>query len=88
METSELLQLTSQTLILTLVLSLPPLLAAAFFGILVALIQALTQVQEQSLGFVVKVIAVFVTMLIMGGWAGLELFNFGLLVFQKIPFVK
>jgi flagellar biosynthetic protein FliQ len=42
----------------------PMMLAGLVVGVIVALIQALTQIQEQTLVFVPKILAIFITMLI------------------------
>lgn len=47
---------------LILILSMPPIIVASVVGILLSLIQAITQLQEQTLSFGVKLIAVCVTM--------------------------
>ncbi len=60
MSSADILHFTNQTLWLVLVLSLPPVLVAALIGTLVSLVQALTQIQEQTLGFVAKLVAVVV----------------------------
>ena len=52
MSHADILHFTSQTLWLVLILSMPPVLVAALVGTLVSLLQALTQIQEQTLGFV------------------------------------
>ncbi len=49
MSSADILHFTNQTLWLVLVLSLPPVLVAALIGTLVSLVQALTQIQEQTL---------------------------------------
>ena len=49
---------------LMLVTAGPLLLAALCIGIVVSLLQAVTQIQEQTLVFVPKILAIFVTMLI------------------------
>jgi flagellar biosynthetic protein FliQ len=49
----------------TLILvSAPMMLAGLVVGVIIALIQALTQIQEQTLVFVPKILAIFITMLI------------------------
>ncbi len=63
MSSADILHFTNQTLWLVLVLSLPPVLVAALIGTLVSLVQALTQIQEQTLGFVAKLVAVVVVLL-------------------------
>ena len=48
----------------TLIISSPPLLAGSIVGLAVALFQALTQVQEMTLTFVPKFIAIFVAIVL------------------------
>jgi len=47
-----------------IIVSAPMMLAGLVVGVIVALIQALTQIQEQTLVFVPKILAIFITMLI------------------------
>ncbi len=54
----------SRALTLVLLLSLPTIIVASVVGTLVSLIQALTQIQEQTLVFVPKILAIFVTLLL------------------------
>lgn len=79
------LNLTVQSMWLVLLLSLPPVIVAALTGLLVSLVQALTQVQEQTLGFAFKLIAVFVTLVLTARWLGGELFEFGRNIFDMLP---
>ncbi|WP_241649583.1 flagellar biosynthesis protein FliQ [Rosenbergiella collisarenosi] len=51
-----------------LLLAAPPLLAALLTGLIISLLQAATQVNEQTLSFIPKIIAVVVTLLIAGPW--------------------
>ena len=88
MSEAEVLQFTAQCLLITLILSLPVLLVAAFFGVFVALLQALTQIQDQALAFVVKVIAVFVILLTLTGTYATELYEFTLTSFNYIQQIK
>ena len=53
----------TEAMTLATVLSLPPILVASVVGIVVSLLQALTQVQEQTIAFAVTLIAVAVVML-------------------------
>ncbi|MGL5539383.1 MAG: type III secretion system export apparatus subunit SctS, partial [Aeromonas veronii] len=62
MSHADILHFTSQALWLVLILSMPPVLVAALVGTLVSLLQALPQIQEQTLGFVAKRIAVVITL--------------------------
>ena len=58
----------SQALYLVLVISLPPIVIASVIGIVLSLVQAVTQLQEQTLTFVPKIICVFLGMMIFGSW--------------------
>jgi flagellar biosynthetic protein FliQ len=40
----------------------PPMLAALIVGLLISILQAVTQIQEQTLAFIPKVLAVFITL--------------------------
>ena len=61
MEINDLSSNLIQAMLLVLWLSLPPIVVASVVGILFSLIQALTQIQEQTLSFGVKLIAVGLT---------------------------
>ena len=63
-----LIQLLSQQMWLVLVLSLPIIGATALTGILISLIQAVTQIQEQTIQFLLKLIVFGVIMMLIGGW--------------------
>ena len=64
-----------KALYLVLMLSMPPIIVASLIGILLSLIQAITQLQEQTLTFGVKLLAVVLTLFIMGGWLSGEIFS-------------
>ena len=74
-----------RALYLTMLLSLPAILVAAIVGTLFSLLQALTQIQEQTLSFAVKLIAVGVTLFLTAGWLGGEMLNYTLSVFESVP---
>ena len=54
-----------QTVLLT---SAPMLIAALVIGLIISIFQAATQINEQTMTFVPKIVAVFVTLLIFGPW--------------------
>lgn len=62
------LELFRQALWLALLLCAPPLGVALVVGTVVSLIQALTQIQEMTLSFVPKALAVGATLWVGGGW--------------------
>jgi type III secretion protein S len=74
-----------QAMMLVLVLSLPPIVVASIVGILFSLIQALTQIQEQTLSFGVKLIAVGLTLYLTARWIGGEIFNYTQMLFDGFP---
>ena len=56
------------SLMKVLIWSAPAVLAGLLVGFMISLFQAVTQIQEQTLTFVPKIIAVFVVLLVTGGW--------------------
>lgn len=72
-----------QSLYLVLILSLPPIVVASLVGIVLSLIQAITQLQEQTLTFGVKLIAVIATLFIMGGWLSGQILQFSQDIFTR-----
>lgn len=69
---------------LILILSLLPLLASLIVGLVVSLFQALTQIQEQTLTFVPKIIATIIVIMITAGWTMMYLREFAIKCFDMI----
>lgn len=82
---NEIYQLSYQALLMILILSGPPILISMALGLFVAIFQAATQIQEQTLSFTVKLIAVIVTLLLLGGWLGGQILQFANTIFQNFP---
>ena len=80
---NEVVQMAYQGLLLILILSAPPILISTFFGVLVAIFQAATQIQEQTLSFTVKLVAVVFTLMFVGGWLGGQIMSFALNIFTN-----
>ncbi len=74
-------------LLLTLLLSAFPMIAGMMVGLIVGLLQATTQIQEQTLTFVPKIIAVFVTLAVLGPWMLQQAVRFTTVLFESIPMV-
>lgn len=72
-----------KALYLVLMLSMPPIVVASVIGVVLSLIQAITQLQEQTLTFGVKLIAVSLTLFLMGGWLGGEILRYGNDIFNS-----
>ena len=62
----------------------PAVLAAMVVGVVIALIQALTQVQEMTLTFVPKILAVLVTVALSASFVGAQISIFTDIVFSRI----
>ena len=85
MQSVDVVSFFTQALYLVLWLSLPPIIVGSVVGTLFSLFQALTQIQEQTLSFGIKLIAVSLTILLTARWVGGEMFNFTLQLFDAIP---
>ena len=85
MFTAEIYQLSYQALLLILLLSGPPILISTLLGLTVAIFQAATQIQEQTLSFMVKLFAVILTLLFMGGWLAAQIMQFTNNIFINFP---
>lgn len=84
MFTNEIYSYTYQALILILLLSGPPIIISTMLGLVVAIFQAATQIQEQTLSFTVKLFAVIFTIIFLGGWLGATLLQFANIIFSTI----
>ena len=62
------LTLAQQVLQVTLLMAAPPLLAALLTGLLVSVFQAATQINEMTLSFIPKLLAIFVVLVVFGPW--------------------
>ncbi len=65
MNALEVVEITKETLWLLIKLSTPPMLVALFVGLIISLFQALTQIQEMTLSFVPKIIAIYFTIVLL-----------------------
>jgi len=84
MNADAVLQIIREALLLTLILSALPVLIAMFIGLLVSLFQAATQLQEQTLTVVPKIIGVFAILGIAGLWMLRLLAQFATILFENI----
>jgi flagellar biosynthesis protein FliQ len=80
-----LVRLTREGLLLALVLSAPVVLSALLVGLFVSVVQATTQIQEQTLSFAPKLVAVMLALAITGPWIGAQLVRFTTALFDVIP---
>jgi len=84
MSPSTILEFTREGLAVVLWVSLPIVLVATFSALLVALVQAVTQIQDQSIGQSVRLIAVMVALVLGAGWLGANVLRFAERAFEAI----
>jgi len=76
METDTLVRITSQGLLLCLSVSMPVVAVAALSGLAISFVQAITSMQDQSISYAVKLVAVVATVLITGAWGAAAILRF------------
>ena len=81
----DVIELTQQALWLVLVLAGPPVAVAALVGILIAFVQAATQLQEQTFQYAAKFFAIVVTIFVTASLMGGSLYGFAVRVFDELP---
>lgn len=74
-----------QALEVTLMVSAPMFIAALVTGLLISVLQAATQINEQTLAFVPKLIVMFITLVLAGPWMLTMLTDFMKRLFEAIP---
>jgi len=82
---SEIIALAVQTLKLALLLALPALLVGMIIGLMISIFQATTQINEMTLSFVPKVLAIAVVLIFTMPWMMNEIIDFTKYVFGLIP---
>jgi flagellar biosynthetic protein FliQ len=74
-----------QTLFLALILTGPPVLTALLVGLTISILQATTQVQEQTLTFVPKLVSIITVLALMGPWMLSQLVSFATSIYGSFP---
>ncbi len=72
----------SQTLVLIIKVSAPMLLVSLVIGLIVSIFQTITSIQEQTLTFVPKLLAIFLTLMLVGNWILTSLKEYIIELFQ------
>jgi flagellar biosynthetic protein FliQ len=73
------------TIMITMKVAAPALLATLVVGLLVSIFQAATQINEQNLVFIPKMLAMTATVVIAGPWILRLLITFTIDIFKQIP---
>lgn len=79
-------QLAQQALMIVLIVSAPMLGLGLIVGLMVSVFQATTSIQEQTLAFIPKIIAVFVAILVFGPWMLSIMVEYVYNIFVNLPF--
>lgn len=79
------IQLGRNALTIVMMVAAPMLILGLLVGIMVSIFQATTQIQEQTLVFIPKIIAVFVAILVFGPWMLSILVDFTKELFLSLP---
>ena len=85
MTDSSIIDIAFQTMIVAFKLSAPILVTSLVVGFAISLFQAMTQIQEFTLAFVPKVVAVGVALIVSGNWMLHTLVSFTVDLFESIP---
>ena len=85
MLSSDVLQITQQALWLVLILAGPPVVVAALIGILIAFVQAATQLQEQTFQYAAKFFGIVLTIFVTASLMGSTLYRFSNRIFTDFP---
>ena len=75
----------SDALFLVIKVSAPILLVSLIVGLLISIFQTVTSIQEQTLTFVPKIIAVFFTLIVLGHWILNEMTQFMIRLWSDFP---
>lgn len=66
----------------------PMLIAALVIGLIISIFQAATQINEQTMTFIPKIVGVFITLLVFAPWMLQKASAFLLMIFERLPHVK
>ncbi|MDY2700654.1 MAG: flagellar biosynthesis protein FliQ [Lachnospiraceae bacterium] len=76
MTIDEVTAIASTALFLVIKVSAPVLLVSLIVGLVISIFQTVTSIQEQTLTFVPKIIAVFLALIVLGNWMLTEMSGF------------
>ena len=85
MDSNAVLDLSMQALIITGKLAAPVLITSLVVGFAISLLQSITQIQEVTLSFVPKALAVAIALVVCGNWMISEMIAFTHVAFDMIP---
>ncbi len=80
----DLVSLTRDAIVMIVKVSGPALLLGLIVGTVIALVQAIVQVNEMTLSFVPKLAAILISLILFGPWLGAELVGYGQTTFGRL----
>lgn len=87
MDANTVIVLGRDLLFLTLLLSVPIMTVGMAIGLLVSIFQAMTQIQEQTLTFVPKIIGILVAILVLLPWSLQQIVDYTVRLVQEMPYL-
>ena len=88
MNTEMTIRVVREALLLVLLVSAPAMAASVLVGFVVNVFQATTQIQEQTLSYVPKLVAVFLSLAILGPWMLTQTVRFAKVILESIQYVN
>ncbi len=85
MENEYVIEITQQAMKITLMLAAPMLIGALVVGVLVSIFQAVTQIQEQTLSFIPKILVIVAALVIFSPWMMETMTSYTRELFLSIP---
>jgi flagellar biosynthesis protein FliQ len=84
-------EITVTSIRLALMVALPLIGSGMIVGFIIAIFQATTSIQEQTLTFIPKIIAIIVALIIFGPWIGVNMKAFAIQIFElvgEVPLIR
>lgn len=84
MTQSEIIKILQDAITTVMIVSAPMLITGMVVGVIISIFQATTQINEQTLSFVPKIIAIFVALIVFGGFILTSLSDFTYRIFDYV----
>ena len=85
MDSSAVVDLAREALLMVMLVSMPLLLVSLVVGLAIGVFQAATSINEMTLSFIPKIIAVGIALALFGGWQISTMVDYTRAIFQRIP---
>lgn len=78
-------ELTRAAIFLAIIISTPPLVASMLIGFIISMLQAVTQIQDQTISFVPKLVVMLLALILTLPWTIQQLTEYTTVLFENIP---